>query len=271
MKTQDNYQTVSSPDSLSTAQDIQTYSVVDEQRRLIGQVERIIKNDSDQIQILFSLPGHPKPVFRVHQKSIIKADLEKNQFVIRLTEKMQEKLNQYSAYSSESSTENNNIPSVDDSDHEDNDDSTPDRDESYHESVESETIRLLAERLEVKRDRHKIGEVVVRKQVEIEMVEVPVRREKLIVEKVGSSDEPLAEIDLSQGKVSGVELETYQIKSDKVTVKGEFISLKAAGDLLQTLAMEDAHGCAKVRVELVLNDPEYQQQYQELFDRCTNP
>ncbi len=271
MKTQDNYQTVSSPEKLSNSQEVQTYSVVDEQRRLIGQVERILKNDSNQIQILFSLSGQSKPVFRVHQNSIVKVDLENHQFVIRLTEKMQEKLNQYSADGSESLTEKNNIPSVDDSDHEDNDDCSRDIDESYHESVESETIRLLAERLEVKHDRHKIGEVVVRKQVETEMVEVPVRREKLIVEKVGSSDQPLAEIDLSQGKVEGVELETRKSKSDKITVQGEFVSLKAAGDLLQTLAMEDAHGCAKVRVELVLNDPQYQQQYQELFDRCTNP
>ncbi|EAW34754.1 DUF2382 domain-containing protein [Lyngbya sp. PCC 8106] len=271
METQNNYQTVSSPESLSTSQEIKTYSVVDEKRRLIGKIERILKNDSDQIQILFSLPGQSKPVFRVHQKSIIKADLENHQFVIRFTEKMQEKLNQYSASWNESLTEKDNIPSVDDSDYEDNHDSTNDEDESYHESVESETIRLLAERLEVKHDRHKIGEVVVRKQVETEIVEVPVRREKLIVEQVGSSDKPLAEIDLSQGKIEGVELKTRKSNSDKTTVQGEFISLKAAGDLLHTLAMEDAHGCTKVRVELVLNDPQYQQQYQELFDRCTQP
>ncbi|MEB3278948.1 MAG: DUF2382 domain-containing protein [Lyngbya sp.] len=269
MKAQDSYPTVSSHQISSNPLEVQTYSVVDEKAELIGQVERIYKNDSHQIQILFSLPGQSKPLFRVHQKSILKVDLENNRFIINLTDKMREKLEQHSAYLNQNITEENRIKSVEHSDNE-IEDTTDLGDESFPQTVDSETIRLLAERLEVKHERHKIGEVIVRKQVETEIVEVPIRREKLIVEQVGSSDKPLAEIDLSRGKIQGVELEQTNIKPHQVTVQGEFYSLKAAADLLQIIAMEDAHGCAKVRVELVLDDPQYQQQYQDLFDRCRN-
>ncbi|WP_413166477.1 DUF2382 domain-containing protein [Capilliphycus salinus ALCB114379] len=269
MKTQDSYPSVSPHQNLSNPQELQTYSVVDERGESIGQVERIYKNESDQIQILFSLPGQSRPLFRVHQKSIVKVDLANNKFVINLTEKMREKLDEHSAYFSQSISDENRIKSVEQSEDE-IEETTEFGDESFPQTVDSETVRLLAERLEVKHDRKKIGEVIVRKQVETEIVEVPIRREKLIIEQVGSTDKPLAEVDLSRGKIQGIELEQLKTKPHQVTVKGEFLSLKAAADLLQIIAMEDAHGCAKVRVELVLDDPQYQQQYQDLFDRCIN-
>ena len=269
MKTQDSYPTVSSPHHSENSQNVQTYSVVDEGGELIGQVERIFKNDVGRIQILFSLSGQSKPVFKVHQKSILKVDLENHRFIIKLTDKMRQKLNQYSAYSSESLADYDNIPSVDYSENEE-DDSADRTDELYNQNADGETIRLLAERLDVKRDRKKIGEVVVRKQVETEIIEVPVRREKLIIEKAGETNEPLAEIDISSEKVREVKREQTADKSHQVTVKGEFTSLKAAADLLEAISMEDTHGCAKVRVELVLDDPQYQEQYQNLLDRCTN-
>ncbi|WP_152964710.1 DUF2382 domain-containing protein [Limnoraphis robusta] len=270
MTTQERYPTVSSPDNSLNLQDVQTYSVVDEQGELIGQVERVLKNESDPIQILFSLPGQSKPLFRVHQKSILKVDLDDHRFFIELTDKMREKLNQYSAHLSENVTEQKKIETVDDSENDDNDDLTNWADESFTKTLDHETIRLLSERLSVKHERRKIGEVIVRKTVETEIVEVPVRREKLIVEQVGSPGKPLAEIDLSQGKITGVELESTKLRPHQVSVKGEFASLKAASDLLQTIALDHSHGCARVRVELVLDNPQHQQQYQELFDRCTN-
>jgi Domain of unknown function (DUF2382) len=59
-------------------------------------------------------------------------------------------------------------------------------------------IPLLAERVVVDRQKRKSGEVVVRKVIETEIIEVQVRREKLIVEQVSPSYKELAVIDLGQ-------------------------------------------------------------------------
>lgn len=63
-----------------------------------------------------------------------------------------------------------------------------------------EVFSLLAERLTVNLNRRKIGEIVVRKEIETQIVQVqvPVRREKLIVEQVSPEYQLLAEIDLDQ-------------------------------------------------------------------------
>jgi hypothetical protein len=61
-----------------------------------------------------------------------------------------------------------------------------------------EVIPLLAERVVVDRHKRKVGEVVVRKVIETEIIEVVVRREKLIVEQVSPSYEELAVIDLGE-------------------------------------------------------------------------
>ncbi|MEC4985386.1 MAG: DUF2382 domain-containing protein [Oscillatoria sp. PMC 1068.18] len=128
-----------------------------------------------------------------------------------------------------------------------------------------EVIRLLEEKLVVERTKHKVGEVIVRKEIETRMVEVPVYREKLIVEQVGAENKQLAEIDLGEGKVTGV----AGVEVGKATVRGEFISPRAASDLLAAIALEQNHGCAEVRVEIVLNNPELKPTYQQMFDRCT--
>jgi PRC-barrel domain len=61
-----------------------------------------------------------------------------------------------------------------------------------------EVIPLLAERVVVDRHKRKVGEVVVRKVIETEIVEVVVRREKLIVEQVSPNYQELAVIDLGE-------------------------------------------------------------------------
>lgn len=75
--------------------------------------------------------------------------------------------------------------------------------------VEEETIPLKEERLMVDRHRRKAGEVIVRKEIETEIIEVPVQREKLIVEQVGDNPKQLAEIDLAEvaeGEIDNPEL-----------------------------------------------------------------
>jgi hypothetical protein len=64
-----------------------------------------------------------------------------------------------------------------------------------------EVIPLLAERVVVDRRKRKVGEVVVRKVIETEVIEVVVRREKLIVEQVSPSYEELAVIDLGETSI----------------------------------------------------------------------
>ncbi|HEY9820605.1 MAG TPA: hypothetical protein V6D35_07470, partial [Candidatus Sericytochromatia bacterium] len=129
------------------------------------------------------------------------------------------------------------------------------------------------------RSKWKVGEVVVRKEVETQIVQVPIHREKLIIEQVSPQTRQIAEIDLGQEDVSGVEL-TKTPRSDALppsvpsadspyTVVGEFFSPKAASHLLEAIALQKYHGCAKVRVELVVDNPELQEAYQTMFDRCS--
>ncbi|MBD1925512.1 DUF2382 domain-containing protein [Trichocoleus sp. FACHB-90] len=144
------------------------------------------------------------------------------------------------------------------------------------EVVEQEIIRLLEERLVVDSSKHKVGEVIVRKEIQTRMVEIPVRREILIVEQVSPEHKQLAEIDLGQGDISGLELtETVRLNNgfasanSQQTVRGEFDSPKTASRILDAIAHQRPHGCAKVRVEIILEDAKHQQTYQEWFDRCT--
>jgi stress response protein YsnF/sporulation protein YlmC with PRC-barrel domain len=144
------------------------------------------------------------------------------------------------------------------------------------EVVEQEVIRLLEERLIVDRGKRKIGDVIVRKEIETRMVQVPVRYEKLIVEKVGPERERLAEIELGSGEVAGIDLteaaasqeEATKVSGDDLQVSGEFKSPKSASLFLNAVALQRHHGCVKVRVELVLENAELQKTYQEWFNRC---
>lgn len=151
--------------------------------------------------------------------------------------------------------------------------------EDKPEVVEEEIVRLLEERLIVNRSKRKIGDVVVRKEIETRMVEIPVHREKLIVEQVSPEYKILAEIDLGQGQVTGLELTELASSDTKnrevlspeypYTVTGEFISPKAASNLLEAIALRGKHGCQKVRVQLIVDNEEIQETYQKMFDRCS--
>lgn len=149
--------------------------------------------------------------------------------------------------------------------------------EENTEVVEEEIIRLLEERLIVSRSKWKVGEVIFRKEIETEIVKVPLRREKLIIEQVGDHIKPLAEIDLATGEVTGIALTAEPVTEsmqnsdlssrNSDTVSGEFFSPKAASNLLDAIALQRHHGCAKVRIELVVEDSELRETYQTMFDR----
>ncbi|MEH2068196.1 MAG: DUF2382 domain-containing protein [Nostoc sp.] len=141
---------------------------------------------------------------------------------------------------------------------------------------EEKIIRLLEERLVVESRKRRIGEVIVRKEIETRMVQVPVRREKLIIEQVSPELKQLAEIDLSQGEISGLELSEVEVErlevthlNNGLTVSGEFTSPKIASLLLNAIALEQNHGSKRVRVTITVEDESHQKKYQEWFDRCS--
>jgi Domain of unknown function (DUF2382) len=139
-----------------------------------------------------------------------------------------------------------------------------------------ENIRLLEERLVVDNIKHKVGEVIIRKEIEIRMVQVPVRREKLIVEQISPEHKQLAEIDLGEEEILGIELTQGETEKSEVTswdsnltVTGYFSSPKIASLLLNAIALERNHGCQQVKLSILVEDQEHQQKYQEWFDRCS--
>ncbi|WP_143170972.1 YsnF/AvaK domain-containing protein [[Phormidium ambiguum] IAM M-71] len=137
--------------------------------------------------------------------------------------------------------------------------------------VEEEVIRLLEERLVINNQKRKVGEVIVRKEIETRMVEVPVQYEKLVVEQVSPESKILAEIDLVQAP-DGVNVSSQsdlQQTSTNNIVKGEFVSPKTASLLLDAIAKQKHHDCQRVRVEIVLENSEHIRTYQEWFDRCS--
>jgi uncharacterized protein (TIGR02271 family) len=138
---------------------------------------------------------------------------------------------------------------------------------------EEKIISLLEERLFIDHNKQKIGEVIVRKEIETEMIQVPVRREKLIVEQVSPEHQKLAEIDLSHGEIAGIELieEISEVPSVArgLTVSGEFVSPKIASLLLNAIAQEKNHGCQQVKITIVVENQSQQEKYQEWFNRCS--
>ncbi|MEC4892556.1 MAG: DUF2382 domain-containing protein [Oscillatoria sp. PMC 1051.18] len=219
--------------------ELKGFLVQTQQGKLIGTVQDLQREDDGKLNLVLLAPegNGNKNQFLLSGTLIEKVDRNKRILLSKPVEENQKLISENTSYTSTSELEN-------------------------LETESDRIIRLLAEQLIVERSKHKVGEVVVRKEIETRMVEVPVHREKLIVEQVGAENKQLAEIDLGEGEVTGVEV-------GKATVRGEFISPKAVSDLLAAIALDKNHGCAAVRVEIVLNNPEHKETYQQMFDRCT--
>jgi hypothetical protein len=154
-------------------------------------------------------------------------------------------------------------------------------DQNAHKSIdipaitEEQIIPLLEERVVVDNSKQRIGEVIVRKEIETQFIQVPVRREKLIVEQITSQQQhqQLAEIDLSQGEIPGVELTTgenldFASFDSGLVVNGEFDSPKIASLMLNAIALERDNGCKKIKVAVLVENESQRQKYQEWFSRC---
>ncbi len=286
---------------------LKTFSVINMLGQIIGYVQELSLDRNRHLYIVMSKEGvsSGSPLVLLSSRYIQKVDTQNRTLIVDLSLTELDNLPVYplgkdkvvedSQYSSTlSATQTSTIDSGEmlSSDESNSSIRQPFTAESGHESlgeleemeepevVEEELVRLLEERLIVNRSKRKVGEVVVRKEIETRIVEVPVQREILIVEQVGAETKRLAEIDLGQGEVTGVELaqiaslasrhETEVPNSHNgFTVTGEFLSPKAASNLLEAIAFQGKHGCSKVRVELVVDNPELQDTYQKMFDRCS--
>lgn len=158
--------------------------------------------------------------------------------------------------------------------------------------VTEEKISLLEERLMVDFVRRKVGEVVIRKEVEtcLLQVEVPVRREKLIVEQISPEYKRLAEIELGQEPIldgtianSGHDralphnaisvdhdaqhLTIHYPRSSQKRIQRTFDSVESAKNLLDAIAAQFDNNSETIHIEILLKDSEHQKVYQALFDR----
>jgi len=135
-------------------------------------------------------------------------------------------------------------------------------------SLEIHQISLLEEKLQVARRKEKIGEVVIRKQVETRMVHLPIRREKLIVEKVGKNPERLAEIVLTEETVNGIKYDELDRNNNIDINQSKFVSLSTARELLSTLAQSPTSAQTKVRLEIITNGSEDELLLSQVKDIC---
>ena len=155
------------------------------------------------------------------------------------------------------------------------------------ETLTDEVYSLLEERLIVNLSKRKSGEIVIRKEIETQtiQVQVPVRREKLIVEQVSPEYKLLAQIDLGASPLTDLAIAPALDgvpkslgngttatpnpveRHTQPTVSGQIDSLTAASNLLNEIADLPAADWETVRIEIVLKDAKHHDSYQALFDR----
>ncbi|WP_337886096.1 DUF2382 domain-containing protein [Fischerella thermalis] len=257
---------------------IRNFAVVDRQNLLIGRVKDLIIDYHHQVNIIVTrfieLPNQTVSgiysYLLLPSKLISKIDLATKSVILDIDKSL---IKHMPEYSQSPMTSNNLDTSKIDSISHTAQDLNLEQD-GIEQKTEEEIIRLLSERLVINRSKRKVGDVIVRKEIETRMVQVPVRYEKLIIEQASPENKLLAEIDLNQGEISGVELSQVEkhdvdIYDSNLTVSGEFNSPKIASLLLNAIALERNHGCQGVRVTIMVENEEYQQKYQEWFERTS--
>ncbi|MGB3405644.1 MAG: DUF2382 domain-containing protein [Microcoleaceae cyanobacterium] len=248
----------------SNKETVHGLKVYDTQNNLIGNVKHIIRDDNNKLQIVFALPDQEKPLFRVSRQTVKEVNLDEDYIIVSLNATMRQELQKHSR---------NSFEWIDNQSLEDSSDISQTFDEKADNSstLDEVTIRLIEERLKINHSSKKIGDVVVRKVVETKTIEVPVRQEKLIVEQVqGDKTESLAEIDLSSNVIKGASLSDNPAHGNEYTVYGEFMTPEAASEILKAISLQRNHGCQKIKIELVVSSSQQQQDYQMMFNRCTD-
>jgi stress response protein YsnF len=253
------------------------FEVIDQQGQLVGKVTNLVIDAYRQLNFVVSQlesVGNQR-LFLLSSKLVEKIDSPGGQIFINVNKSQVEYLPEYIQRDSQVSDMEQNLNAQQENVQDSalvaeviSQTNTP-----VDDSVE-DIIRLLEERLVIDRSKRKVGEVIVRKEIETQMVQVPIRREKLIVEQVSPEHKQLAEIDLGQEDIYGIDLNNGQTPAianfnGGLTVSGEFTSPKIASLLLNAIALEQNHGCKAVQVTILVDNEEHQKIYQEWFARTS--
>jgi len=282
---QSNWNSRTSTSLADLKKKVKDFAVIDRQGQLVGMVYDLIVDTNRRLNLVISnqvnqqtveysqqlADKHPS-LFRLQSQRIKKIDKPTKSVFIDLNKSEIEYMPEYleTETPGDGKLSENSIEQLGYS----QTTSSPVEPENLEYVTEEKIIRLLEERLVVESSKRKVGEVIVRKVIETRMVQVPVRREKLIVEQLSPEYKQLAEIDLSQGEVSGIDLtEVERLEATpfngSLTVSGEFSSPKIASLLLNAIALERDHGCKQVRVTIAVENESHQKKYQDWFDRCS--
>ena len=132
---------------------------------------------------------------------------------------------------------------------------------------ESVQISLYEEKLKVNRRKRKVGEVVVRKKIETRMIQVPIRTEKLIVERIGEGPEQIAEVVISESKIDGFESVDLLEDDNLHITRSRYLNVKTARQLLQAISGLSSANNAKIRLEIVNNTSQEQIESRNVCDR----
>lgn len=241
------------------------FAVLDRDGLLLGHVENVIVHQDTYVSLVVrQAEGFPDPYqFLVNSKLIVDLDINQQLLRVDLDIPTVRYLPRYASSTEEAidpesasrvSSPHSAYPTA-----AHQVDTHKDHHESAHsDQLEEHLIQLLAERLVINTSKQKIGEVIVRKVIETDMVQVPVRREKLIVEQVSPDQKELAVVELR-----GSGLEDIELQSPQSVVKGEFHSLDTVRSLLERLAQNPDHGCQTIRLELVVDRTDLQPIYQD--------
>ncbi|NJN07938.1 MAG: DUF2382 domain-containing protein [Richelia sp. RM2_1_2] len=257
---------------------VQSFDIVDIKGRLIGKVEDLMVDGNRQLNFVIAKISQTNEInnfWLLNGKLVDKIEPKIRRVFTHINESQLTQLPEYVEKENQVSNMTDNLNSQQPIDNKPDSEINDLTKSEFTEEMEEDIIRLLGERLVVERKKNKIGEVIIRKQVETRMIQIPVRREKLIIEKPGIEPQQLAEIDLGEEEIShdeltnsGVNLVDSDFESG-LTVTGEFDSPKIASLILNAIQLEKNHGCKKVRVSILVEDEEKQQKYQEWFDRTS--
>jgi len=119
-------------------------------------------------------------------------------------------------------------------------------------SDKDQWFQLLEERLVVNRKRVKKGEVIVRKVTETQMVEVPVYREKLVVQKQGE-DSSLFEMPLGETHWHSSDANLFtSAQQEQYVARGHLQNIQDAVRCFAVLARSENTDCRRMRATLFL-------------------
>ncbi len=246
-------------------QQLISFKVVDRQGIMRGRVQDIYYDSDENINLLFELDNtNSKLNLRsLDRKDICRLDVDSKLVMSNLSNQQLENLPLYQPVSAhiknalEQSSEYNDCemnPNVNSSQ------------ESSSSAISK--ISLLEEKLKVIRRKQKVGEIVVRKHVETKVVEIPIRREKLIVERVGKNTEQLTEIVINEEKINGLGYDALEPNENPLlAAKSKYFTVEKAQNVLEAISHLPSGKNAKIRLEIISSDSSIQQDFQDVCDR----